>query len=216
MGNVLEMKNAGCRRGWRKEWLLDGVELTVAAGERAGVFGISGSGKTVLAELASGLRRPDRGTVEHSGSALLVTQEFSWYQDLTVKENLEFCRLIHGDDGARLPRIVAAAGLDGWEGTRASRLPAGLRPMLQIACALVGGADLVVLDDPSRGLDKPLRGKLGAILDQWRLAGTAVLVCTSDEALAARCETVYHLNRRTLSRLEETPAPPPAAKEATR
>ena len=204
---MLEMKGAGCRRGRRAGWLLEGIDLAVAAGERTAVFGTSGAGKTALAELAAGLRRPERGTVERSGAISLVTQEFSWYRDLTVAENLEFCRLIQADDGTRLPLILAATGLAGWEKTRAAALPAALRPMLQIACALLGDPDLLILDEPTQSLDQPLRGKLAAILDQWALAGTTVLICTSDADLAARCATVYHLKGGRLSKLAAAGSP---------
>ncbi len=213
MQNILTINNAGYRGERRGQWLLEGINLTVAAGERAAVLGMSGSGKTLLADLAAGFQRPAQGSVTQRGAVAVVTQTFSWYSDLTVAENLDFCCLIHEDDGSRTEGILAATGLTGWEQTRAAKLPAGYRPMLQVACALISQPDLLIMDDPSQFLDKQLKTKLTAILEQLAQAGMAILICTGDEELALRCETVYQLANGRVARLNIV-APTQGAKEA--
>jgi ABC-2 type transport system ATP-binding protein len=197
--NILEVYDLWYRRSRRSEWLLREVSLRLTAGTRCAIFGASGSGKTILADLITGLRKPSQGNVSLAGRVGYVTQRFTGYPDLTVAENLEFFEAARPGNSWARSRILRETGLQGREHQRAGSLPSNPQRMLQLACALTAGPDLLLLDDTDSGLDTGFRTRLVSILDQLVLDGTAVLICTADQGLASGCDQVRHLIGGALS-----------------
>jgi ABC-2 type transport system ATP-binding protein len=186
---------------------VDGVSLHVAPGEIYGLVGPDGAGKTTLVRLLCGALHPDAGEVALGGFDMVRTpergrerlgylaQRFSLYEDLTVQENLRFFAEVRGLPGAqwqaRSREILAFVGLVQFLDRRAGALSGGMKQKLGLAIALINRPQVLLLDEPTTGVD-PLTRQ-----DFWRLiipllAGgdLAVLVSTPYMDEAARCARV--------------------------
>ncbi len=213
--NILEIHDLWYRRSSRAEWLLREVNLSVTPGTRCAVFGASGSGKTLLADLITGFRKPSQGSVSLPGRVGYVTQRFTGYPDLTVAENLEFFETVRPGNAWPQNRILRETGLQGRENQRSGSLPSNPQRMLQLACALTTAPDLLLLDDIDSGLDSGFRTRLVSVLDQVVLDGTTVLLCTADQGLASGCDQVCYLTGGRLRTVDAQSSGVNAGKEAS-
>jgi ABC-2 type transport system ATP-binding protein len=200
---------------------VDDVSLTVTAGEIYGLVGPDGAGKTTTLRLICGALKLTSGTVTIGGISLdrqpeqaraqigYLSQHFSLYEELTVLENIRFLAEVRGmARGDWLPRSrdnLAFVGLDAFENRRAGQLSGGMRKKLSLACALVNRPRLLLLDEPTTGVDPVTRQ------DFWQLIirltgeqGIAVLVCTPYMDEATRCARVGFLRGGKLV-IEGTP-----------
>jgi len=189
---MLEARGLVKRYGDRRA--LDGFDLSVAAGEIAGLIGHNGAGKTTFLEVVTGLVRPDAGTVTVSGTdarrhpraarALtgIAPQEQALYLTATVSDNLRLFGALAGLHGAALRRAIDTVAqelmLTEVLGQRAGLLSGGQRRRTQAATALVGGAPLLLLDEPTAGADPETRAALLAAVRARAAAGAAVLYTT--------------------------------------
>jgi ABC-2 type transport system ATP-binding protein len=171
---------------------LDGVDLDVQRGEWVGLLGPNGAGKTTLVRAIAGRVRLDAGRITLAGkpsdrTALgrrvgLVPQNDALYPFLTARENLEVFGRLYGLDGAELRDRVAWAL--GWTGlaeradVRTGGFSGGMKRRLNLACAVLHRPDLVLLDEPTTGVDPQSRERIFAMLAELRLAGTALLHTT--------------------------------------
>jgi ABC-2 type transport system ATP-binding protein len=186
---------------------VDDVSLIVIPGQIYGLVGPDGAGKTTTLRLICGAFKPDAGTVAIGGYPVdrqpekaremvgYLSQQFSLYEDLTVLENIRFLAEVRGlskDDW--LPRArenLAFVGLNNFEDRLAGKLSGGMKQKLSLACALVNRPRLLLLDEPTTGVDPVTRQ------DFWQLVirlageqGMAVLVCTPYMDEAARCSRI--------------------------
>lgn len=192
--NVVEVRDLVVLRGGRE--VLPGISLDVSAGV-TGLLGPSGSGKTTLMRCLVGAQRVRSGTVavlgEPAGSRPLrtrvgyVTQAASVYDDLTVAENLAFFARVLGIDREQVDEVVAAVGLDDHRSRVVGRLSGGQRSRASLAVALLGTPDLLVLDEPTVGLDPVLRRDLWDLFHRIADRGAAVLVSSHVMDEAERC-----------------------------
>jgi energy-coupling factor transport system ATP-binding protein len=156
--------------------------LRVGRGEIVALVGPNGSGKTTLAKLATGLLEPQSGSVEREGRACYLSQDPGRY---LVKERAdEEVALAVGGDLARARDALAQVGLAGFEGRHPRDLSSGERERLALAAVLVAEPDLLVLDEPTRGVDPPRKDELAALL-RAEAPGRATLVVTNDHVFAA-------------------------------
>jgi energy-coupling factor transport system ATP-binding protein len=155
---------------------LDDVSLELRRGQTVALVGPNGSGKTTLAKLAAGLLAPTGGRVLRFGRASYLSQDPGRY---LVKERV-LDEVAVGVDGdlARARRAVAGMGLAGYEDRHPRDLSSGERERLALAAVLVTEPDLLVLDEPTRGVDPERKLELAALLDADR--GRATLVVTHD------------------------------------
>ncbi len=177
--------------------VLDGLDLVIGEGV-TGLLGPSGCGKSTLMRCLAGVQRVASGGVtilgEPAGSAALrhrlgyVTQAASVYDDLTVVENLRFVARVLGVDRAEVDRAVTAVDLDSHRDQVVGRLSGGQRSRASLAVALLGSPSLLVLDEPTVGLDPVLRRDLWALFHQIADAGAAVLVSSHVMDEADRCD----------------------------
>jgi ABC-2 type transport system ATP-binding protein len=194
MKNVVEVRDLVVVRGGAE--VLPGISFDVAPGV-TGLLGPSGCGKTTLMRALVGAQRVRSGTVEvlgeSAGSAGLrsrvgyVTQAASVYDDLTVAENLAFFARVLGVDRASAEEAVAAVGLHDTRDKVVGRLSGGQRSRVSLAVALLGSPDLLVLDEPTVGLDPVLRRDLWALFHRIADGGAAVLVSSHVMDEAERC-----------------------------
>jgi energy-coupling factor transport system ATP-binding protein len=163
--------------------VLDGVDLELRRGEIVVLEGPNGSGKTTLARIAAGLVEPQSGTVELSGRAGYLSQDPGRY---LIKETAlaEVALAVNGD-GQRARGALDRVGL-GWAADRHPRdLSSGERERLALASVAVAEPDLLILDEPTRGLDPERKAVLGEWLQEYAASGRAVLLATHDRDLPA-------------------------------
>ena len=195
MKNVIEVRDLVVVRGSRE--VLPGISLDVTAGV-TGLLGPSGCGKTTLMRALVGAQRLRSGSVEvlgePAGSAPLrtrvgyVTQAASVYDDLTVAENLTFFARVLGVERSSAEEAVASVGLADHRHQVVGRLSGGQRSRVSLAVALLGSPDLLVLDEPTVGLDPVLRRDLWGLFHRIAERGSAVLVSSHVMDEAERCD----------------------------
>jgi ABC-2 type transport system ATP-binding protein len=193
---VVEVSNLVVTRGGVRA--VDDVSFTVAAGVVMGLLGPSGCGKTTLMRAVVGVQIVAGGTVDvlglPAGSARLrdrigyVTQAPSVYDDLTVAENLRFFARVLGVSADEVDRCVAAVDLADHGDKVVNRLSGGQRSRVSLAVALLGKPDLLVLDEPTVGLDPVLRRDLWALFHRLADQGSAVFVSSHVMDEAERCD----------------------------
>ena len=172
----------GATRRFGELLAVDGVHLRVGAGEVVGLVGANGSGKTTLIRMLLGLLAPTRGRLGY------VPQSLGLYEDLTVAENLAFSTAAYGGSGAVLEGELAAVG-----DVLVRDLPLGLRRRAAFAIALAHGPDLLVLDEPTSGVDPLQRARLWDTIRASAEGGAGVLVTTHHLTEAEQCDRLVVL-----------------------
>ncbi len=191
---------------------LDAVTLRVARGEVTGLIGPDGAGKTTFIRLATGLFTPEAGSISVLGIDVAtdpqgvqsrvgyMPQRFGLYEDLTVEENLNLYADLHGigaDARAeRYPNLMQMTGLGPFQRRLAGQLSGGMKQKLGLACTLLSTPDLLLLDEPTVGVDPLSRRELWEIVYRLvREQGLTVLLSTSYLDEAERCDTAVLLLR---------------------
>ncbi|MDP2772462.1 MAG: ABC transporter ATP-binding protein [Nocardioides sp.] len=177
--------------------VLTGLDLEIGEGV-TGLLGPSGCGKTTLLRSIVGVQRVVGGTVqvlgEPAGSAVLrdrigyVTQDSSVYLDLTVTENLRFFARVLGVGADEVDRAIEAVDLGSHRDALAGNLSGGQLSRVSLAVALLGTPDLLVLDEPTVGLDPVLRRDLWELFHRLAAEGATVLVSSHVMDEAERCD----------------------------
>jgi energy-coupling factor transport system ATP-binding protein len=161
--------------------VVDNIDLELHRGEIVTLAGANGTGKTTIAKLAAGLLVPDSGTAELRGRAGMLMQDPTRYC-IRERADEEVAVGVHGDR-ARAGNALAALGLGGMEGRHPRDLSSGERERLALASVLVIEPDLLVLDEPTRGVDPQRKAELAELL-QAGSGRRATLVVTHDEDFA--------------------------------
>jgi ABC-2 type transport system ATP-binding protein len=192
---AVEIKGLTVRRGGRV--VLHGVSATLPAGQVTGVFGPSGSGKSTLIRAIAGVQAHVEGSLRVFGQAPgssaarrqlgYKTQSASVYEDMTVAENLSYFASLHG---AQLGDLAARVGLAGETGRLVRNLSGGQQARVSLAAALVGEPRLLLLDEPTVGLDPLLRRELWQLFSEIAHAGTTMLVSSHVLDEARHCDAL--------------------------
>ncbi|MFC0626516.1 ABC transporter ATP-binding protein [Kribbella deserti] len=196
VNNAVTGRGVTVVRGDRE--VLHGIDFDLAAGSVTGLLGPSGCGKTTMIRAIVGLQAKVTGTVEVLGLPAgdrklrgrigYVTQEPSVYGDLTVTENLRFFAAVLGADGADVERVIEAVALTDHANALVDRLSGGQRSRASLAAALLGKPELLVLDEPTVGLDPVLRRDLWALFHRLAEGGSTLLVSSHVMDEAVRCD----------------------------
>jgi ABC-2 type transport system ATP-binding protein len=186
---------------------VDGLNLTVPSGRIYGLVGPDGAGKTTTLRILCGALLADSGTAHVAGVDVgrdpegvrrrlgYMPQRFSLYGDLTVRENMRFFADVYGvpraEQGALMERLLAFSRLGPFQGRRADALSGGMKQKLALACALIHRPDVLMLDEPTTGVDPVARREFWDILrDAVERDGQTVLVTTPYMDEADRCHVV--------------------------
>src|SRR5262245_849310 len=197
----------GLTRSFGAVRALDGLDLRVPAGQIYGLIGPDGAGKTTALRVLCGALMPDGGQAHVAGIDVArdaeavrrrigyMPQRFSLYGDLTVRENLRFFADVYGvprgEQPALMERLLAFSRLGPFQGRRADALSGGMKQKLALACTLIHRPQLLLLDEPTTGVDPVARREFWDILrDAVNRDGMTVLVATPYMDEADRCHTV--------------------------
>lgn len=189
---------------------VDGLSFDVERGELFGIVGPDGAGKTTTLRMLAGVLRPTSGIARVAGIDVgqkpeevkpliaYMAQRFGLYEDLTVAENLDFYadlyRVPRSARPARLERLYAFSRLGEFKDRLAGKLSGGMKQKLSLSCCLVHHPEVLLLDEPTFGVDPISRRELWLILHEMVREGVTVLVSTSYLDEAERCDRVLLLH----------------------
>lgn len=201
----------GLTRRFRENVAVDELTLDVEAGELFGIVGPDGAGKTTTLRMLAGVLRPSEGEgIVHGVNVAAdpegvkpfvayMSQQFGLYTDLTVRENIEFYadlyRVPKSERPARLERLFAFSNLGPFQDRLAGNLSGGMKQKLGLCCALIHHPRILLLDEPTFGVDPISRRDLWLILHEMVEEGVTVVVSTSYLDEAERCDRVALLHR---------------------
>jgi ABC-2 type transport system ATP-binding protein len=204
MNPIIETRDL--RRDFKKTRAVDGLTLSIEAGELFGLVGPDGSGKTTTLRLLAGLLDVSEGDATILGFNLrekaesvkphvgYMAQQFSLYGELSVMENLQFFAELFDvaskDMTERTRRLLTFAGLTEFKERRAANLSGGMQKKLALACTLIHQPEILLLDEPTTGVDPISRREFWNILTELHLQGTTILVSTPYMDEADRCSRV--------------------------
>jgi ABC-2 type transport system ATP-binding protein len=197
---------------------VDAVDLDVAPGEIFGLVGPNGAGKTTLLQLLAGLLDPTAGDATVLGADVVrdiralqprigyVSQEFTLYGTLSVDENLEFFASLYGIPPAARERrkadLLAWSRLTRFRERRAAKLSGGMQKKLHLCCTLIHQPELLLLDEPTMGVDPVSRRELWEILHDLVGRGLTLVVTTPYMDEAEQCHRVALMDRGTIVRCD--------------
>jgi ABC-2 type transport system ATP-binding protein len=196
MNNSVEVRSLTVRRG--RKTVIDALDLDVPRGAIVGLLGPSGSGKTTLMRAIVGVQIVSGGKVDvlgrPAGSAALrhrvgyMTQAASIYDDLSVRANLRYFARVQGAPKSDVDRVLERTDLTGQADQIARTLSGGQANRVSLAAAMLGSPDLLVLDEPTVGLDPLLRADLWELFRRLAEEGTTLLVSSHVMDEATRCD----------------------------
>ncbi|WP_296680954.1 ATP-binding cassette domain-containing protein [Novosphingobium sp.] len=197
----------GSRRGAPHVQALNGINLILAPGRSLGLVGPDAGGKTTLMRILAGLVEADRGEVEVMGRPVAnldrslvgyMPQSGALYGELTVRQNLELYARLRGlepgDSPERMDMLYRATGLSPFTDRAANRLSGGMRQKLALACAVVAAPPLMLLDEPSVGVDPVSRREIWDLALELAGPGSAIVWTTSILDDAGKCDDVILLH----------------------
>jgi len=198
---------AGVTKSFDGKVVVNAINLAVRRGEIYGFLGPNGSGKTTFIRMLCGLLTPDAG----SGTCLgydvrtqqaeirthvgYMTQRFSYYEDLTIRENLDFIARVYAvpDRAAAVQRSLARLGLENRSHQLAGQLSGGWKQRLALAACLIHNPQLLLLDEPTAGVDPKARREFWDEIHQLAAGGLTVLITTHYMDEAERCHRLAYL-----------------------
>jgi ABC-2 type transport system ATP-binding protein len=188
--------------------ILQDIDFSIPPGRITGLLGPSGSGKTTLMRAIVGVQRITSGTVTVMGRPAghpalrhelgYVTQAASGYSDLSVEANVRYFGAMHGTNRRDAAEAIAAVGLEGQARIRTADLSGGELSRVSLACALVARPRLLILDEPTVGLDPVLRADLWERFGAMAASGTTLLISSHVMEEASHCTSLLLLRQGRL------------------
>jgi ABC-2 type transport system ATP-binding protein len=196
---------------------LDRVTMDIYRGEMFGLIGPDGAGKTTAIRMMCGLLHADGGEIRVMGADPVrehrrltdrvgyLSQRFSLYGDLTIDENIAFFAEIHGvpDYQARREQLLGMTQLTPFRKRLADRLSGGMKQKLALACTLVHQPELIILDEPTTGVDPVSRREFWKLLSEFLSEGITILMSTPYLDEAERCTRVALLHEGRILAIDE-------------
>lgn len=206
MPSQVALQITGLTRKFKETTALDRIDLSIERGELFGLVGPDGAGKTTLLRTLAGLLTIQEGEVVAFGRELhldpesikprlgYMAQEFSLYGKLSVLENMRFFGDLYDvsppQQKERIPRLLEFAQLTEFQDRRAARLSGGMKKKLALTCTLLHQPQILLLDEPTTGVDPVSRREFWNILNDLHIQGTTIVVSTPYMDEADRCSRV--------------------------
>ncbi len=203
MSDSVAVSAHGLTRSFGPMVAVKGIEFAVTRGEIFGLVGPDGAGKSTIMRMLAGVLAPDAGSITLAGVDVVadperarpylsyMPQRFGLYEDLTVDENVYFYAMLFGVSRAarraRSPELLEAAGLLPFRRRLAGQLSGGMKQKLGLVCALIHTPQVLLLDEPTTGVDPVSRRDFWAILYGLREHGVTILLSTAYMDEAERC-----------------------------
>lgn len=197
---------------------VEGISLIIPKGELFGLVGPDGAGKTTTLRMLAGILRPSAGDALVAGHSIrtapevvksriaYMSQRFGLYGDLTVRENLDFYADLFAvpprERAARRERLLAFSDLSAFENRLADKLSGGMKQKLGLACALIHRPEIVLLDEPTNGVDPVSRRDFWRILYEMLKDGVTIVMTTAYLDEAERCHRIGLMHRGRLLALD--------------
>ena len=204
----------GLTKRFKSFTAVDHIDLTIAAGEVVGFIGPNGAGKSTTIRMLCGLLRPTEGRASVAGFDVTrepeavrahigyMSQKFSLYGDLTVRENLRFFggiyRVSSQDMKERIRSAVSMAALEGREDALVNTLAGGWKQRLALGCAIVHRPPILFLDEPTSGVEPEARRRFWDLIHDLAAGGVAILVTTHYMEEAEYCNRIALIDRGKL------------------
>src|SRR6266699_3636823 len=197
----------GITKRFGDKTVVNAIDLSVRRGEIYGFLGPNGSGKTTFIRMLCGLLTPDAGSGTCLGYDVLtqqteikahvgyMTQRFSYYEDLSIRENLDFIARIYDmpDRAAIVEHSLERLGLQNRSAQLAGQLSGGWKQRLALAACLIHSPQLLLLDEPTAGVDPKARREFWDLIHEMASEGLTVLVSTHYMDEAERCHRIVSL-----------------------
>ncbi|MGH7532665.1 MAG: ABC transporter ATP-binding protein [Gemmatimonadales bacterium] len=210
----LAVRTRGLRKVFGQVVAVDGLDLEIPRGQILGLLGANGSGKTTTIRMLCGLLEPTAGDATVVGFDILreaekvrrrigyMSQKFGLYDDLTALENLRFYSALYGLRGeqqaARIGTLTQELGLGGRAGQLVAQLSGGWRQRVALGCAIAHEPDLLLLDEPTAGVDPAARKLFWERIYRLAESGVTILVTTHYMDEAERCGRLAVISRGVL------------------
>jgi ABC-2 type transport system ATP-binding protein len=207
MSEPLVIDVAGLTKSFGARRVVDNFDLKVPRGAIYGFLGPNGSGKTTTIRMVCGLLKPESGSGRVLGFDVAkdsqqikqrvgyMTQRFSLYEDLSIRENLEFIARLYGLDQrpARVDRALADLGLAERQGQLAGKLSGGWKQRLALAACMIHEPELLLLDEPTAGVDPKARRDFWDQIRRFSAQGVTTLVSTHYMDEAVQCDSIAYI-----------------------
>lgn len=204
--NTYLIETEDLRKSFGKVIAVDGISLKIPTGSIYGILGPNGAGKSTTIRMLCGLLTPSSGKASVDGLDVYtqsekikqrlgyMSQSFSLYEDLTVLENLRFYATIYGVRGEereeRIRQLIAMAGITGRERQLAGTLSGGWKQRLALGCALIHKPQILVLDEPTAGVDPVARRVFWELIYKLANQGITILITTHYMDEAQSCDRI--------------------------
>ena len=207
---------SGICKSYRRQVILEGVELTVEPGDCVGIVGYNGCGKTTLLSIISGALKADKGSIVFNGrqavgrprvfaeEAAYVPQENPLMDELTVRDNLLlwYRGSRKGMEEDLKNGAAAMLGVDKMLNRTAGKLSGGMKKRVSIACALSNHAPVLIMDEPGAALDLECKELIRNYLREYMAGGGAVVLTSHELAELALCTQMHVLRQGRLTKIE--------------
>jgi ABC-2 type transport system ATP-binding protein len=207
MSEELVINVRGLTKSYSGRKVVDDFDLQVPRGAIYGFLGPNGSGKTTTIRMVCGLLKPESGEGEVLGFDVLeespkikervgyMTQKFSLYEDLSIRENLEFIARLYGLDrrAERVDQALLDLGLSERQGQLAGKLSGGWKQRLALAACMIHEPELLLLDEPTAGVDPKARRDFWDAIRRYATQGVTTLVSTHYMDEAVQCDSIAYI-----------------------
>jgi ABC-2 type transport system ATP-binding protein len=223
----MSVSSSGLTKRFGSITAVSDLSFEATPGRLLGLVGPDGAGKTTTLRMLAGILPPTAGDARLAGISVVaepervkhhiayMSQRFGLYTDLTVAENIAFYADLYevprAERGPRLERLYAFSNLGPFADRLAGQLSGGMKQKLSLCCALIHHPDILLLDEPTFGVDPISRRELWKIVEEMKAGGMTIVIGTSTPEEADRCDDVVLLEQGRRVPGRAVPKPPPLA-----